>query len=153
MEPLIALVVVTALLLAVRRPPAVALRYGLAAMFLLTGVAHFVGMRAELVAMVPPWLPAPELLVTVTGVLELLGVVGLLLPRTAHWASAALSVLLLVMFPANLQHALSSPDLPWNEQLLPRSLMQVVFLAATVAVVALHVRSRRAAELPEPVGV
>lgn len=149
MEPLIVLVAVTAVLLVVRRPPVVALRYGLAAMFLLTGVAHFVGMRAELVAMVPPWLPAPELLVTVTGVLELLGVVGLLLPRTAHWAAAGLSGLLVAMFPANVQHALSSPDLPWNEQLVPRTLMQVVFLAATVAVVAVHVRSRRAAEAPE----
>jgi hypothetical protein len=51
-------------------------------MFVLTGVAHFVGKRAELVAMVPPFLPAPELLVTVTGVLELTGAVGLVWSRT-----------------------------------------------------------------------
>jgi uncharacterized membrane protein len=73
MEPLIVLVAVTAVLAVARRPPAVALRYGLAAMFLLTGGAHFIGMRAQLIAMVPTWLPAPDLLVTVTGVLELLG--------------------------------------------------------------------------------
>jgi uncharacterized membrane protein len=144
MEPLIALVVVTAALLVAKRSLVVALRYGLAAMFLLTGVAHFVGMRATLIAMVPPWLPAPELLVTATGVLELVGVAGLLLPRTAPWAAAGLTALLVGMFPANVHRALSTPELPWDDQLVPRTLMQVVFLAATVTVVALHVRSRRA---------
>src|SRR3954463_5363263 len=114
MEPLIVLVAVSAVLIVVRRPPAVALRYGLAAMFLLTGGAHFVGMRAELIAMVPPWLPAPDLLGTVTGVLGLLGVGGLLLPRTAPWAAAGLTGLLLAMFPANVQRALSGADLPWH---------------------------------------
>jgi uncharacterized membrane protein len=151
MEPLIVLVAVSAVLILFRRPPAVALRYGLAAMFLLTGGAHFVGMRAELIAMVPPWLPAPDLLVTVTGVLELLGVVGLLLPRTAPWAAAGLTGLLLAMFPANVQRALSGADLPWHAELVPRTLMQLLFLAATVAVVALEVRARRARVAPAPV--
>ena len=51
-----------------------ALRVGLALMFVLTGVAHFaVRRRAGLIAMVPPRLPRPDLLVTVTGVLELVG--------------------------------------------------------------------------------
>ena len=149
MEPLILLVAVTAALLVARRPPAVALRYGLAAMFLLTGVAHFVGMRAALIAMVPPWLPAPDLLVTLTGVLELLAVVGFLLPRTAPWAAAGSTGLLLAMFPANVQLALSGAELPWHDQLVPRTLMQVLFLAATVAVVVLEVRSRRAATASE----
>lgn len=144
MEPLVVLVAVCAVLTLARRPPAVALRYGLAAMFLLTGGAHFIGMRAELIAMVPPWLPAPDLLVTVTGVLELLGAVGLLMPLTAPWAAAGLSGLLLAMFPANVQLAMSGSDLPWHDQLVPRTLIQVLFLAATVAVVALEVRARRA---------
>ena len=68
MEPLIALVAVTLALLAAGaagvsrfRPWPVALRGGLAAMFTLTGMAHFVGLRAELVAMVPPSLPNPSL--------------------------------------------------------------------------------------------
>jgi uncharacterized membrane protein len=153
MEPLIVLVAVTAVLTVARRPPAVALRYGLAAMFLLTGGAHFIGMRAQLIAMVPPWLPAPTLLVTVTGVLELLGALGLVLRRTAPWAAAGLTGLLLAMFPANVQHALAGTELPWHDQLVPRTLMQVLFLAATVAVVVLEVRSRRAvATAPESGG-
>jgi uncharacterized membrane protein len=58
-------------------------------MFVMTGVAHFVKMRAELVSMVPPGLPAPGLLVTVTGVLELAGAAGLLWARTAHGPALA----------------------------------------------------------------
>jgi uncharacterized membrane protein len=150
MEPLITLVVVTATLLAAGalgvhflRPWTVPLRGGLAAMFTLTGVVHFVYLREELIAMVPPALPAPGLLVTITGVLELAGAVGLLLPRTAPWAAAGLSALLLVMFPANVHAALEGTGTP----LLPRTLMQVLFLAATLAVVVHHVRTRRAPAL------
>ena len=146
MEPLITLVTVTVVLLVagalgVRalRPWPVAVRGGLAAMFTLTGVVHFVGMREELIAMVPPALPAPELLVTVTGVLELAGAAGLLLHRTAPWAAGGLAALLVVMFPANVHAALEGTGTP----LFPRTLMQVVFLAATLAVVAHHVRTRR----------
>ena len=56
-----------------------AIRYGLAVMFIVTGISHFVGMREALIHMVPPWLPGAPALVTATGVLELLGAVGLLL--------------------------------------------------------------------------
>ena len=51
-----------------------AARVGLALMFAMTGVAYFVPtMRRDMIAIVPPALPAPALLVTVTGVLEVLG--------------------------------------------------------------------------------
>ena len=80
MTPLVVLVVVTVALRAagaagVRRLGSwpVALRGGLAAMFVVTGGSHFVGMRADLISMVPPMLPEPGLLVTITGVLELAG--------------------------------------------------------------------------------
>ncbi len=150
MEPLITLVAVTAALLAASalgvralRPWTVPLRGGLAAMFTLTGVVHFVYMREELIAMVPPALPAPGLLVTLTGVLELAGAAGLLLPRTAPWAAAGLSALLVAMFPANVHAALEGTGTP----LLPRTLMQLLFLAATLAVTAHHLQTRRAPAL------
>jgi uncharacterized membrane protein len=150
MEPLVVLVVTTVVLRVLGavgaprlRPWPVALRGGLAAMFVLTGVAHFVGKRAELVAMVPPELPAPELLVTVTGVLELAGAAGLLWSRTAPWAAGGLSALLVALFPANVHKALSGPEVALDDQLVPRTALQVVFLAATLAVVVHHVRTTR----------
>ena len=57
-------------------------RLGLAAMFCFTAAAHFTSMRPDLVAMVPPSVPNPELMVTLTGVCEVLGGIGLLVPRT-----------------------------------------------------------------------
>jgi len=142
MEPLITLVVVTLVLRAIgtfgvrplRHFPT-ALRGGLTAMFLLTGTVHFVGMREELIAMVPGFLPAPELIVTLTGVAELAAAIGLLIPRTALLAASGLTALLVVMFPANVALALSSQPIPWYDELPWRTLMQLVFLAATITVV------------------
>ncbi len=160
MEPLIALVAVTLVLLALGalgvkqlRPWVVPLRGGLATLFLLTGGAHFIGMREELIRMVPPVLPAPGLLVTVTGVLELAGAAGLLWRRTAPLAAACLSVLLVLLFPANVYAALAGVTTAPYDQLLPRTAMQLVFLSATLAVVVHDVRARRrthAMSLPAP---
>jgi hypothetical protein len=70
-------------------PAAIAVE--LAMMFVTTGVAHFVpGMRRDMVAIVPPRLPKPALLVTITGVLELLGAVGL--PNPPKSMTSRLSV-------------------------------------------------------------
>ncbi|MBQ1052408.1 DoxX family protein [Micromonospora sp. C51] len=114
-----------------------ALRVGLALMFVMTGMVHFVGpRRRDLIAMVPPRLPRPELLVTVTGVLELAGAVGLLVPATARWAAAGLALLLLAMFPANVSAARRRLTLAGRPvtPLGVRTALQLVFLAATVAV-------------------
>ncbi|TDC53689.1 DoxX family membrane protein [Actinomadura sp. KC345] len=125
------------------RPWPVALRGGLALMFTVTGIAHFVGMRQELIDMVPPALPAPEFLVTVTGVLELAGAAALLWRPAAPWAAGGLGLMLVGMFPANVHLALNGTDLPWDDRLVPRTGMQVVFLAATLAVAAHYARDAR----------
>src|SRR5215475_100944 len=77
------------------------LRAALAAMFLLTASAHWGKRRPDLVRMVPPQFPNPSLLITLTGILELLGAAGLLIPATARAAGTALAILLVAMFPAN----------------------------------------------------
>ena len=113
-----------------------AIAVGLAAMFVLTGIAHFVGrLRADMVAIVPPRLPAPDLLVTITGVCELLGAAGLLLPMTRVAAAICLLILMLAMFPANV-YAARMPDPPksMTTRLPLRTAVEVVFLAAAVAV-------------------
>jgi uncharacterized membrane protein len=148
MEPLITLLVVVTLTRLSRLRSRhsgwhTPLRVGLAAMFLLTAGAHFIGMRDELVAMVPPALPEPGLLITITGILEALGAIGLLVRRTAPAAAVGLTVMLLAMFPANVHHALSVEGLPLYDQLVPRTLMQLVFVAATIGVVGTRPRLDR----------
>lgn len=113
-----------------------ALAVGLALMFILTGVAHFVpGMRRDMIAIVPPRLPRPALLVTVTGVLELAGAAGLLYPPTRVAAATCLFLLMLAMFPANI-HAARMPHPPasMTTNLGTRSAEQGVYLAAAVVV-------------------
>ncbi len=83
-----------------------ALRFALAAMFAFTALSHFLPRtRPDLVRMVPPRLPNPGLLVTVTGVLEFSGAVGLLVPPLIRASSYALMLLLLALFPANVHAA------------------------------------------------
>jgi uncharacterized membrane protein len=112
-----------------------AIAVGLAVMFTMTGVAHFVGLRRDMIAIVPPWLPAPALLVTITGVLELLGAVGLLYPPTRVAAAVCLFLLMSVMFPANV-HAARMPNPPksMTSRLSVRTAEEVVYLAAAVVV-------------------
>jgi len=83
----------------------VATRVGLAVMLLFTASAHFTKMKADLARMVPTAFPRPELLVAVTGVLEIAGAVGLLIPSTASVAAYALIALLIAMVPANVTAA------------------------------------------------
>jgi uncharacterized membrane protein len=83
-----------------------ALRFALAAMFVFTAGSHFhPRTRPDLIRMVPPSLPAPALLVTATGVLELAGAIGLLVPWALTAAASALIALLVAMFPANIHAA------------------------------------------------
>ena len=110
-----------------------ALRVGLALMFTATGLAHFVGLRGELLAMVPAQLPQPGLLVTVTGVLELIGAVGLLIPATATAAALCLAVLLIMLFPANLHLARTRTDLDFIDHTVPRTTLQIIFVGACIA--------------------
>ena len=84
---------------------AVALRYALAVMFLFTGTMHFTRTRSAFVRMVPPWIPRPALAVALTGVFELAGAIGLLVPGWDRIAAYALIALLVAMLPANVYAA------------------------------------------------
>ncbi len=113
-----------------------AIAVGLAAMFILTGFAHFApALRKDLIAIVPPRLPAPGYLVTITGLLELLGALGLLLPVTRVAAAVCLILLMLAMFPANVYASrMPNPPKSMTTRLPLRTAIEVVFLAAPIVV-------------------
>ena len=113
---------------------ALCLRGGLTLMFLLTASAHWGKRRRDLIAMVPGVFPRPDLIVSATGVLELLGAVGLLIPATAPVAAACLAVLLIAIFPANIratQQHLKIGHTPATPLPL-RALLQFVFIIALI---------------------
>jgi uncharacterized membrane protein len=113
-----------------------ALRIALAGMFLLTASAHWGRRRPDLIRMVPDSIPRPDLLVTVTGLCEILGAIGLLVPPFTRWAAIGLAVLLIALFPANVRASREGITIGGKPAtpLLARSLIQVVFLMATIAV-------------------
>jgi len=55
----------------------------------------------------PPWLPAPDRLIALSGVAELLGGAGLLYQPSRRAAGWGLILLLLAVFPANVQMLLN----------------------------------------------
>ena len=70
------------------------------------GVAHFVAPE-PFVMIVPEWLPAPLWMVWISGVFEVLGGLGLLVPRTRVLAAWGLVALFIAVFPANINQAVN----------------------------------------------
>jgi uncharacterized membrane protein len=97
-----------------RNTEAISLGRGLFALtFVLAGVMHFLLPRAYLKIM-PPYLPYPRFLVFLSGVFEILGGLGALLPqphrRRVGWGMVAL---LVAIFPANIE--IARRGVTWGE--------------------------------------
>jgi len=137
MAPLIVLVVVTLVARLIGhfgvpqlRDWASATRVGLAVMFFFTAAAHFNSTRPDMVAMVPPFVPNPELMVTFTGIAEILGAIGLLVPRTRRIAGIALILFLLAVLPANIYAAQANLTIRGSAAtpMIPRIALQLLFI-------------------------
>ncbi|MCC7395145.1 MAG: DoxX family protein [Sphingomonadaceae bacterium] len=85
--------------------PRRAARYFLILFYGAAGVLHLWSPRPFL-SIMPPWVPAPELVVALTGVAELAGALGLMLPRFRRAAGVGLALYALCVWPANFQHAM-----------------------------------------------
>lgn len=96
-----------------------AARVALALFFMAAGTLHFV-FPAYYRAIVPHYLPAPSTLVAVTGIAEMVGGIGLLVPRLRRPAGIGLIVLLIAVLPANVEmlQLYRAHGGPWWWQLL-----------------------------------
>jgi uncharacterized membrane protein len=105
-------------------------RHALAVMFFFTGSAHFNKMKHDLAQMVPKVFSDRWAVIYVTGVLELLGAVGLLLTKLRAAAGICLIALLIAMFPANVKAAREKLLLRGKPatQLWLRLAMQLLFI-------------------------
>lgn len=112
------------------------LRAALAVLFVGAGVAHFV-VPHVFTSIVPPGLPAPGLLVALSGAAEVAGGLGLLGRRTRRLAAWGLVALLVAVFPANVYlFARDLAALGWTAYtvlLLLRLPLQAVLVAAVLA--------------------
>jgi uncharacterized membrane protein len=93
-----------------------ALQWLLTVFMVAAGLNHFIS-PAPYVAMMPDALPAPLALVYVSGVAEIAGGLGLILPATRRAAAWGLIALFVAVFPANLNMAIN--ELPLGTMHVP----------------------------------
>ncbi|MGB7337781.1 MAG: DoxX family protein [Phototrophicaceae bacterium] len=74
--------------------------------FIGAGVLHFISPKFYL-AIMPPSLPYHLELVYLSGLLEALGGVGVLIPKYRKWAGVGLMALMLAVYPANIYMAMN----------------------------------------------
>jgi len=106
------------------------LKYVFAAAFILAGINHFLSPQFYL-RMMPPVFPAHLFLVYVSGVLESLFGVLLLIPKFSRVAAWLLIALLIAVFPANVYMAMNPQLFPEFTQtaLYVRLPLQIVLIA------------------------
>ncbi len=99
-------------------------------LFVLAGVNHFISPNFY-VRIMPQYLPAHLALVYVSGFFEVLGGIGVLIPKLRRAAGWGLIALLIAVFPANIHmliHAEQFPDIS-DWMLIARLPLQFVLIA------------------------
>ena len=141
-----------------RRDHRMAMRHGLALALLFTGVDHFVHAHSRYVPMIPDFLaPLALPLVHITGVAELLGAVGLLVPASLYrrlgWpalqraAGVSLAVLFALLVVANINVAVKGTGVEGldfgSAYFLVRPFFQPLFIAWALYSVGFKLSLRR----------
>ena len=105
----------------------------LVAGILLGRLAGMAGVRSLVARMVPDEVPFPMAVVYLTGVCEILGAIGLLLPRLRRVAGLALVAFFIAVLPANIHAARADITLRGQPAtpLAVRVPLQVLFIALT----------------------
>lgn len=84
----------------------VGFRILLAIFYLGTGILHLVSPPGFL-AITPDWVPFPHFIIAFTGIAEIAGAVGLLIPQLRKYAGIGLALYALCVWPANFNHAIN----------------------------------------------
>ena len=101
---------------------------GLAAFFINVGIDHFVNPDFYL-SIMPPAFPLHIEAVYISGVFEILGGIGVLIPKFRRFSGWGLVALLITVYPANIYMAISPdtfPDIPVSA-LYFRLVLQFIF--------------------------
>ena len=82
----------------------------MAVMLIFTGISHFIYTEG-MVLMLPHIVPSKTIVIYITGVLEILAAIGLLLPKYRKTTSLLLMIFLIIILPANFKGAYDHLDL------------------------------------------
>ena len=99
--------------------------------FISIGILHF-KMTEKFILIVPPIIPYAKEVVYISGIFEILGGVGILIPKLKRQAAFGLILLLIAVFPANIYMALYNIQLGGvlNNSILQwlRLPLQIIFI-------------------------
>ncbi len=98
----------------------------LVVIFLGAGIAHFSKLQRFYRAIVPKSLPNPDGIVALTGVMEIVAGIGLLIHAIAPWIGIGVMLFLVAVFPANVEAA--RQGLPYSRPLWVRTVAQVILI-------------------------
>ncbi|SFS46422.1 DoxX family protein [Marininema halotolerans] len=85
------------------------------------GIAHFTKGH-DYANMLPSWMPLRDETIWVTGVLEMLLAILLLIPRTRRLAGWVSAIFLVLIFPANIYSAIAQVPFPGQNEANPVAL-------------------------------
>ena len=110
-------------------------RWILVLIYLIAGIAHL-RSPGGFIAITPHWVPYPATTIWLTGLAELAGALGLMVPRLRRAAGIGLALYALCVWPANINHLMmdmARPDkgLGWAYH-GPRMLAQPVLIWAAL---------------------
>jgi len=77
--------------------------------FMVGGITHFTD-PAFFESIMPPWIGFHTEIVYISGIFEILGAIGIMLPSLRQWAGNGLILLVICVTPANI-HMWLNPDL------------------------------------------
>lgn len=79
----------------------------LAVFYGIAGAAHL-AIPKPFLAITPGWVAYPRAVIILTGICELAGAIGLLVPRLRRMVGIGLALYAICVFPANIKHAIDS---------------------------------------------
>jgi uncharacterized membrane protein len=78
----------------------------LALFYFTAGIIHLKS-PAGFLAITPSWVPYPAQVIALTGLAEIAGAIGLMIPRLRYAAGVGLALYALCVWPANINHAVN----------------------------------------------
>lgn len=123
-----------------------ALRILVALPLLLSGILLHFFRYAETANIVPPGFKVPIFLVLLTGVLEIAGAIGLLIPRYRKNAALGIALLLIAIFPANIYVAGKTVAGIQMPGIAIRTVLQIIYmLLVLISAYGLPVKTKQSA--------
>jgi len=108
-----------------------AMRWVLVLFYLAAGYVHL-AMPNTFMPVMPDWVPAPYQVILFTGLCEVAGAVGLIIPCTRWLAGLMLALYAIAVFPVNIKHAIYGPAIAGIPNMWwyhgPRLLLQPVLV-------------------------